>query len=494
MTSDAIRALIASDPEAVVALVERLFAHIAALEAEVAARAEQIATFSARVKELEERLALDSHNSSKPPSSDPVRPRPRPQSLRQPSGKKPGGQPGHPGPTLRQVETPDRLVRSSPAQCRACGASLVEVAPTAVERRQVIDVPPVKLEVVEYQAETKTCPACQAQTAGTFPAGVTQPVQYGERLLSVGVSLQVGQLLPYERTREVLEDLFGAAPSEGTLDTAIQRCSAGLATTETTIKEGLQQAETAHFDESGAYVGGKRHWFHVSSTAHLTHYAWHPKRGKEATDAIGILPAFAGRAIHDAWSPYFRYGCAHGLCNAHHLRELTFLEEQDQQAWAGELKTLLRTSKARVAEARAAGQDRLDEATRHAFTAQYQAIVAAGLAANPAAPRPPPGTRGRPKQTKARNLLERLQTHQEAALAFLNDFRVPFDNSQAERDIRMLKVQQKVSGCFRREGGATAFCRIRSYLSTMRKQGQRWLPAIEHVFAGSPFTPSLRAE
>ena len=276
------------------------------------------------------------------------------------------------------------------------------------------------------------------------------------------VYLQQYQLLPYERTSELLEGLFGGAPSEGTLNVAVERCAAGLAGTEKAIKEGLRAAHVAHFDETGFYVGGKRHWLHVAGTKSLTHYGW---------------------------SPYFGYGCEHALCKAHHLRELTFVQEQDGQAWAGETKKLLLEIKARVEQERAAGGERLDQSTLRGFEERYQRMLAEGLAANPppAEPAGPPGKRGRKKQSKAKNLLDRLSAHHPETLAFMYEIRVPFDNNLAERDIRMMKVQQKISGCFRSDDGATAFCRIRGYISTVRKQGGDVLPAIEHVFVNSPF-------
>lgn len=473
---------------------DELLAVITTQQVVIRAQAEQIAVLEARVKALEDRQAQDSHNSSKPPSSDLGRPRPR--SLRPLSGKKPGGQPGHPGQTLRLVEQPDEIVEHRPEQCAACGRSLAGVPESKAERRQVIDLPPMQLEVIEHQAASVACPGCGEVTSGAFPPEVAQPVQYGPRIQGLGVYLVTYQLLPYERTHDLIADLFGAGPSAGTLQTAVERGAAGLVEVEGQIKQAISTAEVAHFDETGFHIGGQRDWLHVASTPELTYYAWHHHRGKAATDAIGILPGFAGWAIHDAWSAYLTYDqCQHGLCNAHHLRELTFVEEQDQQTWATAMKELLLAIHAGVAEAKAAGRTELDDATRQAFEARYQEILDEGLARNPPPAEPrPPGQRGRCKQSKAKNLLDRLSRHRSAVLAFMGDFRVPFENSQAERDIRMLKVQQKISGCFRSDQGATAFCRIRGYLSTLRKQGQPMLTAMERVFTGTPLVPTLRAE
>jgi transposase len=486
-TREEILAIYRAGPEAVVALVEGLVRRLAAVEGRVAA--------------LEDRVALDSHNSSKPPSSDLGRPKPAPRSLRPApgtTGRAPGGQPGHPGTTLRLVDTLDRLALHRPAQCAACGTRL---APgdsgerLDAERRQVLDGPlPPRLAVVEHRVVRVTCGARGAETPGAFPTGVAQPVQYGDRLKAVGVYLRAYQLLPYARTQELLEDLFGAAPAEGTLQAAEAACAAALAAPEAAIARALRGAPVAGFDETGVYVAGRREWLHVVSTAALTHYGVHPKRGRRATDALGILPAFAGTAVHDAYPSYLHYpGCAHALCNAHVLRELIFLHEQHHQAWADELATLLVTAKDLAAAARAAGQARLDPVTRAVIIAHYDHLLWQGWVANPwtAPPADRPRRRGRPPQTKAQNLLDRLRAHRDSVLAFLDDLRVPFDNNQAERDLRMLKVQQKISGGFRTATGAAAFARIRGYVSTLRKQGLPVLAALESVFAGSPLMPSL---
>jgi len=399
---------------------------------------EQVATLTARVGELERERALDSHNSSKPPSTDPPGHKPSPKSLRQPSGKKSGGQPGHRGSTLRMSEHPDRVVVYRPERCDSCGASLAEAPIVATERRQVIDLPPVLVEVVEHRVESRQCP-CGQTSHGSFPEGVAANVQYGPRLKALAVYLNQEQLLPMERTGEVLADVFGCESfSEGTLDRAVKECFEGLAEAEAAIKAALQQAAVGHFDETGLNVVGKLRWLHNASTASLTHYGWHAKRGADGADAIGILPKFQGVGVHDGLETYWRYGWVHALCNGHHLRELTFVEEQLGQAWAGQMKALLREIKEAVAEARASGATRLPSDVEQAFEARYASILATGFAANPPPPRPP-GTRGRPKRGKALSLLDRLSNHREAALRFMRDFAVPFDNNQAERDIRMVK-------------------------------------------------------
>lgn len=264
---------------------------------------------------------------------------------------------------------------------------------------------------------------------------------------------------------------------------------------EAAIKRAVQEAQVGHFDETGVRVDQRLGWLHTAGTASLTLLACHARRGREAMDALGVLTAFTGTAVHDAFASYSGYGCSHALCNAHLLRELTFLAEQGQvqgqtpQPWAERMMTLLLSIKAAVEAARAEGQSHLPPSRLADFEAQYGALVAAGLCANPA--RAPSGRRGRTKQTPARNLLARLDTRRAAVLAFMSDFAVPFDNNQAERDLRMTKVRQKVSGCFRGEAGAAMFCRIRGYLSTLRKQGLPLLIALQSVFTGSPIMPDL---
>jgi transposase len=459
------------------------------LRQENSALREQVTLLSERISALEAQLAKDSHNSHLPPSSD--RFGRQPKSLRKQSGKQPGGQAGHAGNTLKLSETPDLVIMHPVDYCQHCQRDLREVESLHVERRQVIDLPPKRVLVIEHQAHQKCCPHCQQISLAAFPEDVRAPVQYGAAIGAVGVYLVQQQLLPYERACEVLEDLLGPSMSVGTLQGLVERCAKQLEPVEQQIKAALCQADVLHQDETGLYVAGQRHWMHVSSTEQLTHYAVHAKRGKEALDAIGILEGFAGVSVHDGWRSYWQYACQHALCNVHHLRELTFLDEEQQQDWAGRIKTLLLDIKAAVEQARAEGRSSLHPLEVADWKAQYAALLAEGYRANPPDPPPEVGKRGRRKQSAARNLLDRLSTHQEAVLLFLDNFAVPFDNSLAERDIRMVKVQQKVSGCFRSEAGAVAFCRIRGYLSTLRKQGVALLTALEQALVGHPVLPAF---
>lgn len=463
---------------------------LAAAEARIAELEALVTQQGAYIRELEGRVAKDSHNSSKPPSSDGLAR--KTQSLRRQSGRKPGGQLGHRGQTLRLVAEPDRVVEHRPTVCTGCQTPLDGEAPVVLrDRRQVQDLPPVRLRITEHQALHVQCSACQAVSVGTFPPAAPSRAQYGPRLRAFAVYLVEQQLVPYARVQELLRDLFGVDLAGGTLVTWVRAAAATLAPVEDAIKSALGQAPVLHSDETGVRQSGHLTWAHVASTARLTHYAIHPKRGSAATDAIGILPAYRGVSVHDGWKPYqMQTQCRHALCNIHHLRELTFLEEQEHQGWATELKRLLREMKAATDQARRQGQAQLAATVRDAFDVRYDALLAAGLAANPP-PAPGPRRRGRRKQTPARNLLERLLLGKAQVLAFLDDLTIPFGNNQAERDLRMLKVQQKVSGGFRADTGSAAFARIRGYLSTLSKQQMPLLAALATLFMGEPLYPSF---
>lgn len=448
----------------------------------------QVDVLAERVKELEVRLNKNSRNSHKPPSSDGLAR--RRVHTREKSGKRAGGQPGHPGATLQMVEQPERTERHLPTACPACGGALVKDEAHLVERRQVIDLPPKLLEVVEHQVLEITCPGCQTVVRGVFPEGVTQPVQYGDGVKALAVYLQTYQLLPYERSAEMLSDVFGAAMSEGTLDNARGTSAANLVPVEAAIKTAITSAPVAQFDETGARVAGQTQWLHNASTARLTYYQVHPKRGTEAMDAIGILPAFGGIAVHDCLASYFGYDCQHGVCGAHLLRELKAVaEEGPSQVWAADMRTLLVSIKDAVGERRDAGEVTLDARRQAAFAQAYDDLIAAGHQANPRRERFRKW--GRVRQTPATNLVERLDKRRDAVLMFMRDFRVPFDNNLSERDLRMMKVKQKVSGCFRSAAGAAAFCRIRGYISTLRKQGLPVLASLRTTFTTSPVMPDL---
>jgi transposase len=438
------------------------------------------------VRALRDQLAKNSQNSGKPPSSDGLK---KARSLREKGGRRSGGQVGHEGHTLKMVERPDHLERHPVTVCPRCATDLSEVVPEGVERRQVFDVPPVHLEVTEHQAEVKHCPHCGQRVRGCFPTGVTQPVQYGPHLAAQAVYLTVYQLIPLARTCELFEDFYGQSPSQAFMLEAQMACQQQIDPVLDRIQQGLAASEVVHFDESGVRVEGGLNWLHTAGTQRLTYYAIHPKRGQAGMQAIGILPHFRGRAIHDHWSPYLKFkNCQHAFCNAHHLRELRFIVEQYDQAWAQDMAHLLLDIKAEV-EATPSDHSSLSPERIADYERRFDDLLRQGFEANPPPDPPPPGRRGRKKQSPARNLLDRLEQHTAATLVFMHDFRVPFDNNLAERDVRMVKLKAKISGTFRTRSGADTFCAIRSYISTARKQSYNVIAAIHDAFLGQPFMP-----
>lgn len=451
---------------------------------------EKLLEQDARIRELEGQRATDSRNSSKPPSTDAFH-KPSPKSRREKTGKKPGGQKGHLGSTLAFSETPDQIIPHPVNTCSCCGRDLSAQAADKVERRQILDIPPLRMDVTEHRFEMKTCPDCHAHTSSTSsaPKYVSAPVQYGPRIKALSVYLKSYQLLPFKRCSELIHALFGGTLCEGTLANMIKEVSASLDGSLASIIDMLVGAKVAHFDETGASVMGNQYWVHVASTEKITLYTIHEKRGTTAMDAMGVLPKFTGIALHDHWKPYFKYtDCNHGLCNAHHLRELTFVHEVLGQDWAKLMKDLLLRIKVDVDVAIASKRTALDTKEIVRFIRSYNTIIAKGLAENPL-PFPVPGKRGRPKDTKSGNLVRRLKDYRREALAFMYDFSVSFDNNLAERDIRMMKVQQKISGTFRGSDGGNDFCRIRSYLSTARKNCLSALDAIVMAISGTAFKP-----
>jgi transposase len=449
------------------------------------------------IQKLEDQLAKNSSNSGKPPSSDGYdQGAPRPKSLRKRSRRKSGGQPGHPGETLKAIEKPDFIKVHRVRECQHCGQSLQRRKASGHEKRQVFDLPKVQIEVTEYRAEIKTCSGCGKETRAAFPREVSKAVQYGTEIKAQMVYLNTEQYIPLERTCDLLEEFYDHRPSEGTVLATCAEAANKVEQANETIKEHLVDHEpVAHFDETGMMINGVLHWLHSASTLRLTYYAIHAKRGSLAINEINLLPRFKGRAVHDDWASYFQYEGDHALCNVHHLRTLLFLLERYPQKWVQELSDLLLTIKAKVEAAQAKTQTALRVRQTNAFNQQYDKLVAKGLRANPP-PTPKsrkPGQRGRLKQGPARNFLLRLREHKEAVLAFMYDFKVPFDNNQAERDLRMMKVKQKVSGGFRSTQGAHNFCEIRSYLSTARKNGLKALAALRLAFLGTPFLPDFVA-
>ncbi len=450
----------------------------------ILAHREQVLSLTKRVSELEQRLNKNSRNSSKPPSSDgPVKPKPK--SLRKRSKKKTGGQKGHKGHNLKQAEKPDHVIHLSVTSCSCC-ADLTHEPVAAYINRQVFELPQPKLEVTEYRGEIKCCPKCGSSNGASFPEDVNSPAQYGPRFRGLLAYLHNQQLIPPNRISQMMDDLYNAPISEATVFDASRRSYDNLAPFETAVVKALCKSSILNVDESGARTNGKLHWLHSASTKTLTFFGIHEKRGTEAMDHFNILPNFSGRLIHDFWKPYLSYNCKHGLCNAHHLRELTFLFEQQDQAWAKNMFDLLLAMNDFVSKQ----SEQLTAKQKKPWIKKYRNLIAQGWKFNPLSdPTLKKKKRGRPKKTKAQNLLERLGEHESSVLAFLHDINVPFSNNMAEQDIRMIKVRLKISGCFRTIQGAKYFARIRSYLSTARKQNRNILDSITEAVSGHPFIP-----
>ena len=436
-----------------------------------------------RLQELEDRLAKNSINSSKPPSSDPPGVK-RTQSLRKKSKKKPGGQYGHKGHKLELSARVDEVIHHRLDLCPDCGSSLKEQPVEEVIRKQIWDIPPLAIHVVEHQVEIKTCSCCGTTwQAGGLPAHIRQEVAYGPGIKALGVYLQCHHHLPMQRSCDLMTDLFSLPLSQGSLANFIQSAHQRLSGFEQSLQSRILESPSCHFDETGVRLQQKNFWLHTSSTSKYALFRIHAARGRKAMDDIGILPHYQGTAHHDALSSYLKYSnCRHSLCNAHLLRELIFVEEQYEQSWAAELKALLCRIKS-SADWSATGF--VDIRWQGRYRKAYRQLVAQGMFANPP-PEKIPGKKGRTAKTKARNLLERLENHENNYLRFMADPYAAFDNNQAERDLRMNKVKMKVSGCFRNEQAAHAFARIRSFLLTAQKQSVNVLEALKDVFSPMP--------
>jgi transposase len=441
---------------------------------------------------LQERLAITSRNSSKPPSQDGYL-KPQPKSLRGKTGKKSGGQPGHPGTTLKPVDKPDYTKVHPLSICPCgCGTDLSAQPVLSYESRQVFDLPPQKLVVTEHRVEVKLCPVSRELVRTPWPAGITAPVQYGPAFLAWLVYMNTQHFIPLDRIGQMSFDQFGYYVSDNTILTAMQTTGRQLAPFTQAVEEQLAQEPVLNADESGLRVAGKLLWLHILSTPKLTWYGVHGKRGGEALDAFAILSKFMGRLVHDCWQPYFDLLCLHALCLAHILRELIFIHEECGQVWARKLTDLLLAMNQKREEQKL-HDSKFPPELLHEWHQQYRRVLQEGRMVNPPITSMPnaPKKRGRKKQTKAQNLLDRLEKHENWILAFLHDFQIPFTNNQAEQDARMIKVKQKISGSFRTFEGAKLFTTIRSYISTARKQGRSVFQDLKSAIVGNPFIPGM---
>jgi transposase len=463
-----------------------LIASIPAMQEKIVELSNKVERLEARNRELESQKKIDSHNSSKPPSSDGFKRIIKNNRVK--SGKPSGGQKGHPGITLIMVDKADHTLLHTVTHCVSCNADLQHIAVKKIKRRQVFDIPETRVAVTEHQAEEKECPRCGVTTSAPFPESAVKAAQYGPNLKAFASLLSLYQLIPSNRLSEVLEDLFGCKVSEGTLYLWSLGLHEALEGTEEIIKEQIKASPLAHVDETGMYCKSHRDWVHVTSTERLTYYAIHPNRGKLAINDIGLLNGYTGYVVHDCLSQYFSYPFNQVVCNAHILRELKYAYEEEKQLFATKMYKLLNRANRTVCRARDRGSTSIAASTLRAYEREYDRYLALGFKQNPKSARHIV-KRGRVAQTKSFNLLIRLQKHQDAVLAFMYDFAVPFTNNLAERDLRMLKVKQKISGAFRSTMGAKIFCRVRGYISTARKNGVRVFRAIKDAVERRPFTP-----
>lgn len=455
----------------------------------VKSQSEEITYLKARIRELEGRLNKNSSNSSKPPSSDGLKK--SVVNLREKTDKKPGGQPGHEGSTLLMVPKPDDLVIHWPEKPCCCSCGLNDWEELQQEVAQVIDIPAIKTKVTEHRRAGFKCSKCGDAFSGSFPSEtiVANRLQYGANIQSLAVYFNQYHFIPYHRLSEMFSDCFGVDLSVGSLVNFMKRAQVSLLLFEEKLKQALLSSPVLHSDETGMRCEGKTIWVHTASNGQLTYYHLNEHRGKEAMDQADILPGYKGYLVHDRYASYFKYEqVEHSLCNAHLLRELKYLHEQEGCPWALAIKDLLLKAKQHKEQNpsvskhyRTRIENEFNKLVKKQLKKEEKAM--ASLSSGPVC-------RGKPKRSKAHNLLIALHKHQQAVLAFLRESHVPFDNNQAERDLRMIKTKQKVSGCFRSDDGGNIFCLIRSYLSTLRKNQQNIFRGIQEALNGKAFMPA----
>jgi transposase-like protein len=444
---------------------------IAAQAKEIKILKDLIVVLTAKVAELTAKLNKNSKNSDKPPSSDGLK-KSAPKNSRVPSDKPSGGQKGHEGTTKELTETPDTIVELVPVDNCECGGAIIETEKYTV--RQVSDIQPAKMITVEYRAKEGVCVECGKEHKGSFPENVKGTVSYGENIQAVATYLTSYQLLPLKRTTELIHDLFGVKISQGAIVSAAQEAYEKLEDTQTRIEEELLNSDVVHFDESGMRVEGKTHWLHSAGTERCTLYSIHKKRGRDAMDEINILPRFTGTAVHDHLKSYYGYtSCAHAECNQHHLRTLKYICEDLKMEWAGEMSNLLLRINRHVELSKLFGADCLEQDDITEYERTYRAILS-GVQVSKTAP------------AESRRMANRMKKYEQETLLFMLDFDVPFTNNLAERDIRMPKAKQKISGGFRSADGANAFARIRSFVSTAKKNGKDVFDGVVSIFNGNP--------
>lgn len=475
--------------------VEELTEENVSLREEVKLWKEEAQAWKEEAKRLGSMLNLDSHNSGKPPSTDQFKKKKTPvKNSREKSGKKSGGQKGHKGTTLEQVKNPDEIILHELNECPGCSHSLAEVPVFSIATRQSFDVPPIKPVITEHRAESKICPSCGKKHRAEFPWWVTSQAVYGPNITTLVVYLNVYQFLSWRRKCDFFEDLFSQRVSPGFLKNALKGCYENLEFFEKEILVTLKAAEVVGVDSTGISCMNENCNLHVVCTDALTYYTFHRTKSMEDFESGGFLGEFQGILVHDCYSSYFNYGASHGLCGSHNLRDCTFAYEEEGKQWAKKMKRLFKGVLRAVERAKAAGKKFLETGKLVIIRRVYDEILENGLLEHPEVKAPPGAKkrRGKRKQSKSKNFLDRLQNYADYALAFCFDFRVPFTNNQSERDIRMMKLKDKISGTFRTEEGARIFCRIRGYISTMKKQGKNVFEALKMAVMGNPMKPQKK--
>jgi transposase len=465
--------------------VQMLLEIISIQAAEIETLKKQNADSDKRIKELENQLSKNSNNSSKPPSSDGYA-KPAPKSLRKKSGKKPGGQNGHSGSGFKLMKAPDEIINHIPGKCAECPQSEECLRNANVDdTRYEIDII-VKVKVIAHKVLSCNCPILNGtRLCGKFPNTIRSTMQYGNNIAALAVALNMDGMMGIDRTHTILNSVFGIPISVGTISSFVERCSENVTDTVNQIRDKVRNLSVCHFDETGIRVDGRLHWIHSASDALYTYMTVESKRGDEGIKASGILPEFRGTAVHDCWASYFKYeNVRHSLCCAHILRELTGIYENHGQEWAEKLIKLLVDTKDMKDKLIGNGENAFTKNQLDDFHAKYGLLIREGFDQNPMPAETEKPKRGRKKEGIVRALLHRLEKYSTAVCLFADDFNVPFDNNQAERDIRMVKVKQKVSGCFRTLEGSCNFARIMSYIGTARKQGTCAFSAIKDALYG----------
>lgn len=474
---------------AVISLVNNLSCNITVLKDLLSSSEIESQQLKAIITDYEARLNKSSDNSSKPPSSDGYKKPPT--NNREKSGRTTGGQPGHVGSTLNKVLNPDLIIEYNTPEFCDCGCDLKGVE-IIKKTRQVHEIPEPKIHVTEHVTNETVCPNCKKVHKTDFPPQVTQPTQYGENMQTLMNYLTQYQFIPLERAVELISALTGQTVSEGTLVNASKALNEHLTKVVEDIKQKIIASDVVHFDETGMRSEDKLQWLHVASTEWLTYFGAHEKRGKEATIDIGILPNFKGTAVHDHWMPYYSFNdCTHSECNSHNLRYLKDITENYKQDWANEMAGVLVTINRRVGDLKMGGASEMSKEELQVWYGKYHTIIDKGITEDGQKSPLILNKKGKPKKSKPLQLLLKLQKYDIETLAFMYDFEIPFTNNLSERDVRMQKLRQKISGCFRSKKGMDAFCTIRSYISTAKKNGINAMEAIRMAVKGNPFVPSV---